>query len=242
MHVHPDRGGVHEQVDASRADGSFVAVNGWSRPPPPGSATRAAARSGWRFQTSTRGRARLEQRVHHGARGAARAEHQRAHARRRFRRALAQRGEEALPRRCCRPRSRRRAKVSVLAAPMARATALRLSATSSAASLCGIVTFAPREAGSRAALAHDLGEALRPTSSSLVVPVEAQLPERRVVHRGRAAVRDRVAEHGELASRSRQFVGRLAAGRLAGLVVALLRRARTRATVERRRARRTCRA
>jgi hypothetical protein len=36
-------------------------------------------------------------------------------------------------------------KVSVFAAPIARATSLALSATARAASLCGIVTFAPRK-------------------------------------------------------------------------------------------------
>ena len=86
------------------------------------------------------------------------------------------------------------AKLSVLAAPMASAAGLTSSASARAASLCGIVTFAPTypEAGSaRTVSANSSGR----HGQLHVAPVEAELEKRRAHHDRRAAVPDRVSEH-----------------------------------------------
>ena len=89
------------------------------------------------------------------------------------------------------------ANVSVLAAPISRAAVEACVASASAACLCGIVTFAPTKPapGERA---RGLGEQRRRHRQALVAPVvHPERGERRVVHRRRAAVRDRPAEDAE---------------------------------------------
>ncbi len=89
---------------------------------------------------------------------------------------------------------RRRANVSVFAAPISRAAALASLGSSSAACLCGIVTFAPWKPAAPSARVVSL-EQRRRHRQALVVPVaQAERRERRVVHRRGAAVRDRPAE------------------------------------------------
>ena len=109
-------------------------------------------------------------------------------------------------RRCCRRARRRRPKVSVFAAPMAVAAGLRLSASSSAATLCGTVTLSPRKPEPPRAATTGPNSALGQRQRH-VEPVQAQLGQRRVVHRRRAAVAHRRAGHPEQRAAHQQLVG-----------------------------------
>ncbi len=184
-----------------------------SRSAPSGSATARTPSS--RASSSARARAvavpdrhlaaRVAQRPHRRARAAARAEHQRA---RGLRRGPARSSAAISPgasvfSAAILPSG---AKVSVFAAPIARAASLASSASASAACLCGIVTFAPRKPDA-AERARGLGEQLRRHRQALVAPpVHAERRQRRVVHRRRAAVRDRPAEHAQAGHHCPAFV------------------------------------
>ncbi len=100
--------------------------------------------------------------------------------------------------------------VSVLAAPIVRASGVAASATASAASLWGIVTLAPMKPAPGSA-ANGLVEELGRHGQQLVGPaVEPGFAQRRALHRGRAAVADRPAEHAQARHRMaipQQFLG-----------------------------------
>ena len=117
--------------------------------------------------------------------------------------ARARRARRAGPgRRCCRRGSRPSPgpNVSVFAAPIARASSEAVVASASAASLCGIVTLTPAKPAAGQP-GDRLGEVLGRDGHALVDvrAVEAGRGERRVLHRGRAAVIDRPAEDAQAA-------------------------------------------
>ncbi len=98
------------------------------------------------------------------------------------------------------------ARVRVFAAPMAVAAGLRLSASSSAATLCGTVTLSPRKP-ERPRAATTGSEQVLGQRQRHVEPVQAQLGQGSVVHGRRAAVAHGPAGHPEQRAAHQQLVG-----------------------------------